>query len=176
MKIENSKHNDIDEIFRLYQIATDYMKSKNMVHWPDFERDLIEKEIEEKRQWKITIDNEIACIWVASFDDPQIWEELNADPAIYIHRIATNPKFRGNNLLGNLIEFVKKMAIQNQKRFLRMDTVGENHGLIDYYTKCGFNFLGLSKLDNTDGLPSHYHNATVCLFELDLDKGKTSLE
>jgi len=35
-----------------------------------------------------------------------------------------------------------------------------------HYTACGFDFLGLSQLKNTDGLPQHYHNAVVSLFEL----------
>ena len=47
-----------------------------------------------------------------------------------------------------------------------MDTVGDNPGLINYYTKCGFDFLGLLKLKNTKGLPAHYDNATVSLFQM----------
>ena len=47
-----------------------------------------------------------------------------------------------------------------------MDTVGENKKLIEYYQKCGFRFLGLSQLTNTETLPLHYHNATVSLFEM----------
>jgi len=49
-----------------------------------------------------------------------------------------------------------------------MDTVGENKGLISYYQKCGFNFLELLQLKNTDGLPAHYHNAIVSLFQIAL--------
>ena len=49
-----------------------------------------------------------------------------------------------------------------------MDTVGENKGLIKYYQKCGFNFLGLKYLDNTVGLPEHYKEAPVSLFEIEL--------
>lgn len=47
-----------------------------------------------------------------------------------------------------------------------MDTVGENIGLIKYYQKCGFSFLGLSALEDTTRLPDHYQNATVSLTEL----------
>jgi hypothetical protein len=57
-------------------------------------------------------------------------------------------------------------AIQNNKKFIRLDTVGENQKLIQHYTSFGFNFLGLSQLTNTADLPKHYHNATVSLFEL----------
>jgi len=53
---------------------------------------------------------------------------------------------------------------------LSMDTVGENTGLINYYTKCGFEFLGLLKLQNTEGLPAHYNNATVSLFQIEVQE------
>ncbi|NIG54554.1 GNAT family N-acetyltransferase [Chitinophaga sp. Cy-1792] len=168
MEIRNSTSKDIDEIFRLYKIATDFQKTKFTVHWPEFEQSLIATEIAEYRQWKILIDNKIACVWVTTFSDPQIWEEYNADPSVYIHRIATNPDFRGQNLVGSITEWAKRFALENNKKFVRMDTVGDNRGLINYYEKCGFTFLGLSKLRNTNGLPSHYNNATVSLFQIEV--------
>jgi ribosomal protein S18 acetylase RimI-like enzyme len=114
--------------------------------------------------------NKIACIWATTFNDPQIWEEKNDDPSVYIHRIATNPDFRGQNLVGQIVNWVKNYAVENQKNYVRMDTVGDNPGLIKYYTKCGFDFLGLLKLKNTTGLPAHYHNATVSLFQMTLNR------
>jgi ribosomal protein S18 acetylase RimI-like enzyme len=169
-QIQNSNINDLDNIFRLYKIATDFQKKRFTIHWPKFDRILIETEITENRQWKIVADGKIACVWATTFNDPQIWEEKNKDPSVYIHRIATNPDFRGQNLVGQIVEWVKIYAIENQKQFVRMDTVGNNPGLINYYTKCGFNFLGLLKLKNTDGLPAHYDNATVSLFQMSLNK------
>ncbi|MDV7695767.1 GNAT family N-acetyltransferase [Chryseobacterium soli] len=166
MKIQNSTRNDIEEIFRLYKIATDFQKTKFIVHWPEFERSLVETEIAENRQWKIVINGQIACVWAITFSDPKIWEERNNDPAVYIHRIATNPDFRGQNLVQKIVEWSRQYALANHKKFIRLDTVGDNPGLISYYTKCGFDFLGLSKLKNTEGLPAHYDNATVSLFQL----------
>jgi GNAT superfamily N-acetyltransferase len=168
MEIQNSVNKDIQEIFRLYKIATDFQKTKFIVHWPEFERNLIQTEIDENRQWKIIIDGKIACVWATTFDDPQIWEERNNDPAVYIHRIAVNPEFRGQNLVQQIAEWAKQYALSNERRFVRMDTVGENNGLINYYTKCGFDFLGLLKLQNTEGLPAHYDNATVSLFQIEV--------
>jgi GNAT superfamily N-acetyltransferase len=168
MEIQNSANKDIQEIFRLYNIATDFQKSKFIVHWPEFELNLVQTEIDENRQWKIIIDDKIACVWATTFNDPQIWEERNHDPAVYIHRIAVNPEFRGQNLVQQIAEWAKQYALSNEKRFVRMDTVGENTGLINYYTKCGFEFLGLLKLQNTEGLPAHYDNATVSLFQIEV--------
>lgn len=168
MQIENSTTHDIAEIFRLYEIATDFQKTKYSVHWPKFELSLIETEIKENRQWKIIINGQVACIWATTFSDPQIWEEKNLDPAIYIHRIATNPDFRGRNLVGTIINWAKEYAKANGKRFVRLDTVGENEGLIQHYQKFGFGFLGLYELSNTDQLSAHYHHKPVSLFEMQI--------
>ncbi|WP_367889208.1 GNAT family N-acetyltransferase [Polaribacter filamentus] len=57
----------------------------------------------------------------------------NEEPAIYIHRISTNPNFRGRNLVSEIAKWSKNYAIHKDKKFVRMDTVGENVGLINYY-------------------------------------------
>jgi ribosomal protein S18 acetylase RimI-like enzyme len=161
---------DIDEIFRLYRLASAYQAAtaKATVVWPEFERGLVEQELAEGRQWKLMVGNTIACVWAITFDDPQIWGAKNADPAVYIHRIATNPDFRGQAFVAAIVQWAKEYAWQNQKGYVRLDTIGENQGLIAHYTACGFTYLELSALTDTGGLPAHYHNATVSLFELPL--------
>lgn len=166
MEILNSKIEDINKIFELYKIATDFQKIKSVVPWPNFDRELIEMEINENKQWKIVIDDEIACVWAITESDIQIWQEKNEDPSIYIHRISTNPNFRGRNLVSEIAKWSKNYAIHKDKKFVRMDTVGENVGLINYYKKCGFDYLGLSILKETSELPAHYNNATVSLFQM----------
>ncbi len=169
MNIKNCTPLDIDEIFRLYKIASDYQKAKKtVVVWPEFERTLVETEIIENRQWKLSIDNTIACVWATTFSDEQIWGAKNKDAAVYIHRIATNPDFRGNNFVAIIVEWAKKYAQKHQKDFVRLDTLGDNKGLIQHYTKSGFTFLGMFDLENTQGLPDHYQTAPACLFEIDL--------
>ena len=168
MKIYNSQIQDIDNIFELYKIATDYQQQKAMVAWPNFKKTLIEKEIHENRQWKLIIDQQIACVWATTDSDPQIWGLKNNEPSIYIHRIVTNPSFRGRSLVKVIVKWAIKYGQTQKKKFIRMDTVGENIGLISHYKKCGFDFIGLSKLKHTSGLPLHYQNATVSLFQLPL--------
>ena len=101
MDIKNSQPQDLTKIFELYKIATDYMKSKNQVHWPEFPKDLVQNEIKENRQWKLIINKEVACIWATTLNDEAIWGSINNEPSVYIHRIATNPNFRGQNLVKN---------------------------------------------------------------------------
>jgi GNAT superfamily N-acetyltransferase len=168
MTIKISTQEDIKDIFKLYKIATDFQKTKVCVPWPEFDKQLIETEINENRQWKLLINGEIACVWAITFSDFQIWEERNIDPSIYIHRIATNPDFRGQNIVEKIIIWAKEYALENKKKYIRLDTVGKNSGLIEYYTKCGFEYLGLFTLKNTDQLPAHYQNAAISLFEIKL--------
>lgn len=171
MKTENCIISDIDEIFRLYKIASDYQKKKKkVVVWPNFKRSLVETEINENRQWKMLINGEVACIWAITFQDEQIWEEKNKDNAIYIHRIATNPDYRGNNFVAKIVEWAKEYAKSINKQYVRLDTLGNNIKLIEHYKNAGFDFLGMFDLKNTDALPEHYHGAPACLFEIDLTK------
>ncbi len=170
MTITNSTKEDLSEIFRLYGLATEYQRIKfpdNL--WPEFDEHLITTEISENRQFKLLIENKIACVWAISYSDPQIWEGSENDDAIYIHRIATNPDFRGNNFVRKIVEWSIAFAKERKKNFIRMDTCGNNVRLINHYISCGFTFLGMKKLKNTSGLPSHYHNADVCFFEIKLD-------
>ncbi len=173
MTITNSTPEDIIEIFRLYKTASEYQKAKkSVVVWPDFELGLVEKEIFEHRQFKLVLDNEIACVWAVTFSDAEIWEESNLDEAVYLHRIATNPNYRGKNFVGVIMDWAKSFAKTNHKRYIRLDTVGNNTKLIEHYTKAGFDFLGLFHLKNTEKLPHHYKKGPVSLFQIDLEKYK----
>ncbi|UZO79614.1 GNAT family N-acetyltransferase [Aquimarina sp. ERC-38] len=167
MTIKNSELTDIPIIYDLYRMATAYMKSKNQVHWPEFPKDLITTEIEENRQWKLLIEDKIACIWATTLNDELIWGTKN-EPSLYIHRIATNPEFRGQNLVSKIIDWANDFGKNRNLKNIRMDTVGLNKGLIGHYEKLGFTFLGANQLENTNGLPEHYQKGEVCYFQKDI--------
>ena len=166
MEILNSTIADIDKIFDLYRMAAQYMKERFPVHFPEFNRNMVIKEIEEARQWKMLMDGELACIWAITWSDPQIWEEKDADPSIYIHRITTVPVFRGRHLVKEIVQWAKQYAKEHGKVYVRLDTVGENQKLIQHYEESGFTFLGMVQLKDTRGLPDHYQLDKVSLFEL----------
>tara|TARA_R110000765_G_scaffold320413_1_gene412415 strand:+ start:26 stop:541 length:516 start_codon:yes stop_codon:yes gene_type:complete len=170
MEIKTVTLADVDTVFELYKLASEYQKTKEkVIVWPDFKRELVITEIAENRQFKLIIENQVTCIWAITFSDAQIWEEKNKDSAIYIHRIATNPKFRGNNFVLTIVEWAKELAFEKGIQFVRLDTLGKNIKLIEYYKNAGFDFLGMFNLKNTDSLPEHYKKDAVCLFEIDLN-------
>ena len=171
MKIENCIMTDVDTILSLYQSARELQTQKKMVVWPMFERSFIEKEILEQRQWKLLIDDSIACNWAITFRDKEIWGEKDQNNSIFIHRIATNPMMRGNRYVDKIVDWAKVYAKQKGKSFVRLDTLGNNTRLIEHYTSAGFEFLGIIKLTDTADLPGHYHTEpNCCRFELELTK------
>jgi ribosomal protein S18 acetylase RimI-like enzyme len=169
MEIKNCSIGDANEILSLYEAARKLQTEKKMVVWPFFKKPFIEKEIREQRQWKIVIDNCIACNWAIIFNDKDIWEEKEKDDAIYIHRVATHPAYRGNRYINNIVEWAKTYAKHKGKQFVRLDTLGNNTGLIKHYTSAGFHFLGIFKLADITNLPGHYHKEPDCLlFEISI--------
>lgn len=157
---------DIDTIFSLYDDAVAYQKTKFEKHWLPFDREMVKKEIEQQLQWKIIEGSDMACVFAIAYDDPFIWAEKNADPAIYIHRIVTHSAFRGGGYVKKIIEWAKDHAKENNKKFIRMDTWGDNEELINYYIHCGFNYLGSITPEATENLPKHYSSIYLGLFEI----------
>ena len=170
MLIANSTPEDISTIFTLYDAAVEFQKTVFNKQWEGFERSLIETEIRENRQWKIVIDGQIACIFAITFNDPLIWNEKDADPAIYIHRIVTNPQFRGGAYVKEIVKWAKEYVKTISKKYIRMDTWGDNEKLRVYYVSCGFNYLGITVMKNTEGLPKHYEGLSLSLFEIEVDE------
>jgi hypothetical protein len=165
--IENCAPSDADSILALYDAAMSLQTQRNSVVWPIFEKAFIEKEIKEGRQWKLTVDGEIACNWAITFNDKDIWVERDKNDSIYIHRIATSPTHRGNRFIDDIVHWASTYARSQGKQFVRLDTLGNNTRLIQHYTSAGFNFLGIFRLYNTQGLPDHYQREpNCCLFEM----------
>lgn len=170
MQVVPSTLDDIEKIFELYDAAIAYQKTVFNKQWQGFERSLIERELNEQRQWKILIGGEIACIFAIDFNDPLIWKEKDADPSIYLHRIVTNPEYRGANFVNEIVSWAHIFAAENGKEYIRMDTWGDNPRLIAYYEQCGFSYLGNIIPEASNVLPKHYENIELALFEIPVRK------
>jgi|SRR6476620_6256588 len=168
MLVENSTVKDFDKIVELYDAAIAYQKTKFKRNWQRFDDELIMKEIKEKRQWKIVMDGEVACIFATTLSDPHIWKEKNNDPSVYIHRIVTNPLFRGNHFMKHIIEWARIYCRENDLENIRMDTWGDNESLVSYYQQCGFELLGIVTPEQTGELPKHYSCISLALLEIKL--------
>lgn len=170
ISFERSTANDIDAIFSFYDDAIAFQKTVFKKHWKGFDLAMIEQEVTEGRQWKILRNGEIACIFAVEFSDPLIWKEKDKDPSIYLHRIVSSSKFRGNNFMLEIIKWSQAFARQNNCQFIRMDTWGDNPRLISYYVKAGFRHVGFTVPQASASLPKHYEGIDLALFEITVDQ------
>lgn len=168
MDIIKSHLKDIDAIFELYDAATAFQAQVGTNTWKGFKREMIEKEISEKRHFIIQDENQISATFVLTFSDPLIWKEANKDPSVYIHRIATHPNFRGRSYVKKIVEWVIQYAKENKLQFVRLDTTSGNELLNQYYMNCGFTYKGVSEIEWTSDLPEHYKAGSFALFEIKL--------
>jgi len=169
MEIVNSTLDDLQTIFDLYDAAIVHQKAVSHLHWLPFERDRVENEIVQGRQWKILVDGQVACIFATAYADPEIWGEKDADPAVYLHRIVTNPAFRGRNFVAAIVDWAKSHGRALDKSYVRLDTWSDNPRLKQHYLACGFEFLGIITPRDLSKLPSHYTGISLALFEIGLD-------
>ena len=168
MEILQTRPEQLKEVFRLYEAATERQKQLYKVHWPVFEEAMVAREIAEGRQWHVRGAGRMCCTWAIAFEDLQIWEESAQEAALYLHRIATLPQKPKVSFVPLVIAWAKAFAQARALDFVRLDTIGHNQKLIAHYQACGFAFLGLRKLQNTQGLPAHYQEEDVSLFEIKL--------
>lgn len=167
LQVINSQPVDFDTIFKFYDMAIAHQKKVFNKHWQGFSKELVETEIAENRQYKILVDGEVACVFAVTFNDFLIWGDRDHD-AIYIHRIVTHPNFRGRSFVKQITTWAKSYAVENQLKYIRMDTWADNEKLLDYYTSCGFEYVGIASMEKTEGLPKHYEGISLSLFEIEL--------
>jgi hypothetical protein len=158
---------DVNTILRLYDEARKLQVAKNTVIWPFFDEAFIKEEIQQGKHWKLIHNDVIACCWVITFQDPEIWGDRDNGLSIYIHRIVTDPAYRGNRFIDTIVAWAKVYTASLNKKHIRLDTWGQNQKLIDHYISAGFTNLGIITLENVSTLPSHYQaDPRRCLLEI----------
>jgi len=166
MEIINATVDDLRPIMRLYDEAIAHQQAVSDLVWKGFDERMVLSEIMEQRQWKIMIDDEIACVFMTAYNDPAIWDEKDKDSAIYIHRISTNPAFRGRGFTKFITNWAIDYAKTHQIDFVRLDTWQENPKLHQIYLNAGFTYVGIKAISPTEHLPKHYWGITLGLFEI----------
>lgn len=166
MEIINATKEDLGTLMSLYDSAIAHQKAVSHLVWKGFDKTMVLNEIEENRQWKIMIDGEVACVFMITFNDPHIWDERDKDSAIYVHRISTNPDFRGRGFVQLITDWAINFARVRQIDFVRLDTWQDNARLHQLYFNAGYTYAGTKLIVPANGLPMHYWGVTLGLFEI----------
>ena len=166
--IQKSTGEDLDIIFGLYREAVSYQEKNGYSRWPEFERALIEGEVRDGRHYKILDGDAVACVFSVVYNDPIIWKEKDEQPSVYLHRIATNPDYKGRGMMNLIKDWAHENARQLGRKYIRMDTWRDNEQLKNYYINCGFKYLTQIDIPANHELPSHYWGISLSLFEIEV--------
>lgn len=106
--------------------------------------------ISEKYTYVVTKEDEIVGTVTVSPKqnewDERIFGKEEVSDSLYIHRFAVKRKYKGNGIGEWILKWVEE-NVQHDKEFLKLDCVGHNRTLNDFYKKNGFEYVG-----STDGL------------------------
>ena len=167
MTITYTTIEDLDILTALFDQAIQYQQSKSNHSWREMNRPLIEMEIREQLHWKIIDDDQIACFFSIALNDRLVWDERDAEPAVYLHRIVTNPAFRGRGYVKHIVDWAEAFGRAAGKQWVRLDTGRDNAKLNAYYQECGFVFCGIKQFDDNGdpSIPRHYLGSGLSLYE-----------
>ncbi|EEK78324.1 GNAT family N-acetyltransferase [Bacillus cereus] len=78
--------------------------------------------------------------------DEYIFGKEEVSDSLYIHRFAVKRKYKGNGIGEWMLRWIEE-NMQHGKGYLKLDCVGHNRILNDFYKRSGFEYVG-----STDGL------------------------
>lgn len=165
-QIINTNPADLPVVYWLFEEAIAYQKRNNYIPWNGFDKDILQQDIDSKRQYKIVINREIVCIFSVLNSDPFIWQEKEDGRALYIHRVVVNPAHHGQNHFKKIVTWVIDYALSVGKKSIRMDTWGDNPKIIEYYKKFGFRFIEFYTTGCQTELAVQNRNLKVALLEM----------
>ena len=167
MVFRQSSPDDIPEICELFDAAIAFQKQKFGKHWHGLKEELLLAEIRDGLHWKIMEGDQIAAFFSIALTDALVWDERDADPAIYLHRIVTNPAFRGRGYVPLITDWAETYGRETGLTFVRLDTDRDNTRLNAYYQECGYRFCGIKTFHDLDNpeIPKHYFGAGLSLYE-----------
>ena len=70
--------------------------------------------------------------------DPLIWPDVEADEALYLHRLAVRRQFAGGQLSRALLDYAAVLARHTGRRYLRLDCDASRVRLRELYRSMGF--------------------------------------
>lgn len=146
--IRKATEEDIDLILYITKQCAFNMMDRGIYQWNETypNRWAFENDIKCDELYVLELNNAIVgCIMVSTLKDeeyvPIKWLTTN-DSAVYIHRLAIQPKYQGKGYAQRLMDFAENLAIKNNFNSVRLDTFSQNKRNQTFYELRGYQRLG----------------------------------
>ena len=166
MRVSNSTLAGERRFRAFWDAALDYQRAHGQPLWTPYPEALIRKEISEGLHYSVyTVAGELAGYFSTALADPLIWEDAEQGDAFYLHRMCVNPQMKGRQLSRHILNWACGSAAARGRKYVRMDTWGDNQPLVDHYLACGFVYLKSRMMGEAQGLPGHYKGIRLAMFQ-----------
>ncbi|PEA12311.1 GNAT family N-acetyltransferase [Bacillus thuringiensis] len=152
--IRIATENESDSIKTLLKEVAQWLQHKEVDQWQyllgeEATAEILER-IREKYTYVVLKEDEIVGTITVSPKqnewDEHIFGKEEVSNSLYIHRFAVKRKYKGNGIGERVLQWIDE-NVQCDKEYLKLDCVGRNRTLNDFYKKNGFEYVG-----STDGL------------------------
>lgn len=167
-KIVRTTPEDLNFVFWLYEEAMKYQYAKGYNVWKGYDKEVLASEMNAGLQHKLILDEKIAMVFSAIYSDKLLWQDLDHDDAVYVHRLVVNPESRGQGLFKHVFEWLIADAQSKGRKYLRLDTWGDNPKMIAYYESFGYKFIKNHSSGDDQDLPSPHRNMYFALMEYEI--------
>ena len=164
-KVENTTPADLQFVYDLFDLSIIYQEKKGYPVWKNYDKSALVNDVNNKNQYKIVIDDQIAMVYSVCYSDKILWRQMENGDAIYLHRIVVNPQFKGQRMFGIILEWAIQYAKSKGFKFIRMDTWADDPNIINYYKGFGFYFIEDFNTPDIPELPVHNRNIPLALLE-----------
>jgi GNAT superfamily N-acetyltransferase len=132
---------DLDTILQLRDEATSWIAATGSDQWqtawptPDQQVERIADSIEARETWMLYLGDHVAgTIAVDEYSDPALWTPAErAEPAFYVHRLIIARAYGAKGLGAFALNWCCTRAVENGKKWIRIDVWTSNYRLQKYY-------------------------------------------
>lgn len=140
---------DLEAILLLLKNVAEWLHVQEIDQWGFLlnggEDDEIKTDIAAGKVYAMREDQEIIGTFTLS-DQPNDWDlhiwQAHEEGCVYLHRLAVDRKYSGNQIGQQAIAYIEKLAIQMEKKLIKLDCVGTNSRLNQFYLDNGYQLLG----------------------------------
>lgn len=158
LKIKKAFVEDAKEVYQILLLCGNHLeKHFGLGHWsPPYPLESIKNNILEREVYLIYQENKAVATFTLgttpiAIYDPDRWQ-TNPSQAMYLNRLAVLPEFQAKSLGSWCMEKIEEIARQANCQALRFDAVAKHQKLLSFYTRLGYQNLGLWHLNDARGV------------------------
>lgn len=156
IQIRKAEDKDLDDLVCVLNDSLDYKISLDDNSWgvDQFNKHEILTIMDRGETYVALVDDKVVATMSLEWSDKRIWGKYlgNDNKAVYLHKLAVNSQYRGNNLGKILISKTEDLARSHGKVYIRLDCAKNNLGLIKYYKNLGFTLANETHIKDDDYL------------------------